>query len=127
MQGGLIIFFYSLSFVLLLPVMLLGILITPSKPSKPSAPKKPTPADLLKQIKKSKDSAHKALQTFETEYIDAQSCDRGVWMNLLDQFALCKWLETTEVVELQQRVIAANPNLKKEIENHISNSLKNRK
>lgn len=127
MQGSFITFFYCLSFVLLIPIMLLGILITPSKPSKPSAPKKPTPADLLKQIKKSKDSAHKALQTFEEEFIDAQSCDREVWMDLLDQFALCKWLETTEVVELQQRVILANPTLKKEIETHISNSLKNRK
>ncbi|RDU71151.1 hypothetical protein [Helicobacter brantae] len=127
MQSSFIIFFYILSFVLLIPIVLLGILITPEKPSKPSAPKKPTPQDLLKQIKKNKDSAHQALKNFEELFIDAQSCDRQVWMNLLDQFALCKWLETTEVVELQQRVIEANPQLKKEIENHISNSLKNRK
>lgn len=127
MQSSFIIFFYSLSFVLLIPIVLLGILITPQKPSKPSAPKKPTPQDLLKQIKKSKESALKALKSFEELYINAQSCDRQVWMDLLDQFALCKWLETTEVVEFQQRVIEANPQLKKEIETHISNSLKNKK
>lgn len=127
MQGSFITFFYCLSFILLVPILLLGILITPSKPSKPQAPKKLTPQDLLKQIKKSKESALKALQVFEEQFIDAQSCDREVWMELLDQFALCKWLETTEVVELQQRVISANPTLKKEIETHISNSLKNRK
>lgn len=127
MQGSFITFFYCLSFVLLVPIMLLGILITPSKPSKPSAPKKPTPADLLKQIKKSKESAHKALQTFEEEFIDAQSCDREIWMELLGQFALCRWLETIEIIELQQQAIMVNPQLKKEIEIHISNSLKNRK
>ena len=127
MQSSFIIFFYILSFVLLIPIVLLGILITPEKPSKPSAPKPPKPQDLIKQMKKSKENALKALKSFEALYIDAQSCDRQVWMNLLDQFALCKWLETTEVVELQQRVIEANPQLRKEIENHISNSLKNRK
>lgn len=127
MQGSFIAFFYCLSFVLLIPIILLGILITPSKLSTPSAPKKPAPQDLIKQMKKSKDNALKALQAFEQYFIDAQSCDRKVWMDLLDQFALCKWLETTEVVDLQQRVIAANPQLKKEIENHISNSLKNKK
>lgn len=127
MQSSFIIFFYSLSFVLLIPIILLGILITPQKPSKASAPKKPSPQDLLKQIKKNKESALKALKSFEELYINAQSCDRQVWMDLLDQFALCKWLETTEVVEFQQRVIEANPQLKKEIETHISNSLKNKK
>lgn len=105
----------------------MGILITPHKSAKPSAPKPPKPQDLIKQMKKNKESALKALKSFEELYINAQSCDRQVWMDLLDQFALCKWLETTEVVELQQRVIEANPQLKKEIETHISNSLKNKK
>lgn len=127
MQNSFIIFFYSLSFVLLIPIILLGILITPHKSAKPSAPKPPKPQDLIKQMKKNKESALKALKSFEELYINAQSCDRQVWMDLLDQFALCKWLETTEVVELQQRVIEANPQLKKEIETHISNSLKNKK
>lgn len=127
MQSGFILFFYSLSFVLLIPIMLLGILVSPSKPKAPSTPKKPTPSDLIKQLKKSKESAFSALQSFQTYFIDVQSCDRKVWLDLLDQFALCKWLETTEIVEFQQKVIAANPQLKKEIEAHISNALKNKK
>lgn len=128
MQSSLIIFFYSLSFVLLIPIVLLGILITPQEYTKPIlTPKKITPQDLFEQIKNSKESALQALKTFEELFIDARSCDKTVWMELLDQFALCKWLEVTEVVMLQQRIIQANPQLKKEIETHISNSLKNRK
>lgn len=126
MQTNYIFFFYGFAFTLLLPILILGYIITPTKKIKVK-PKTPKPKDIISWLGKNEKDARKALASFEEYYINEQSCDKDTWLNLLDKIALCKWFETTEVVEIQQRIIQANPTLQKEIENHISNSLKNKK
>ncbi len=126
MQTSYIFFFYGFAFTLLLPILILGYIITPTKKIKVKA-KTPQPKDVLSLLQKNEKDARKAIEIFEQYYIKAQSCEKSVWLDLLDKIALCKWFETTEVVQIQQRVIQANPSLQKEIETHISNSLKNKK
>lgn len=126
MQTSYIFFFYGFAFTLLLPILILGYIITPTKKIKIKA-KTPQPKDVLSLLQKNEKGARKAIEIFEQYYIKAQSCEKNVWLDLLDKIALCKWFETTEVVQIQQRVIQANPSLQKEIETHISNSLKNKK
>ena len=126
MQTSYIFFFYGFAFTLLLPILILGYIITPTKKIKIKA-KTPQPKDVLSLLQKNEKNARKAIEIFEQYYIKAQSCEKNVWLDLLDKIALCKWFETTEVVQIQQRVIQANPSLQKEIETHISNSLKNKK
>ncbi|WP_300223098.1 hypothetical protein [uncultured Helicobacter sp.] len=126
MQTSYIFFFYGFAFTLLLPILILGYIITPTKKIKIKA-KTPQPKDVLSLLQKNEKDARKAIEIFEQYYIKAQSCEKNVWLDLLDKIALCKWFETTEVVQIQQRVIQANPSLQKEIETHISNSLKNKK
>lgn len=126
MQTSYIFFFYGFAFTLLLPILILGYIITPTKKIKIKA-KTPQPKDVLSLLQKNEKDARKAIEIFEQYYIKAQSCEKSVWLDLLDKIALCKWFETTEVVQIQQRVIQANPSLQKEIETHISNSLKNKK
>ncbi|HIY43851.1 MAG TPA: hypothetical protein IAA23_02325 [Candidatus Helicobacter avistercoris] len=126
MQTSYIFFFYGFAFTLLLPILILGYIITPTKKIKVKA-KTPQPKDVLSLLQKNEKDARKAIEIFEQYYIKAQSCEKNVWLDLLDKIALCKWFETTEVVQIQQRVIQANPSLQKEIETHISNSLKNKK
>lgn len=126
MQTSYIFFFYGFAFTLLLPILILGYIITPTKKIKIKA-KTPQPKDVLSLLQKNEKDARKAIEIFEQYYIKAQSCEKNVWLDLLDKIALCKWFETTEVVQIQQRVIQANPSFQKEIETHISNSLKNKK
>ena len=126
MQTSYIFFFYGFAFTLLLPILILGYIITPTKKIKVKA-KTPQPKDVLSLLQKNEKDARKAIEIFEQYYIKAQSCEKSVWLDLLDKIALCKWFETTEVVQIQQRVIQAIPSLQKEIETHISNSLKNKK
>lgn len=126
MQTSYIFFFYGFAFTLLLPILILGYIITPTKKIKIKA-KTPQPKDVLSLLQKNEKDARKAIEIFEQYYIKAQSCEKNVWLDLLDKIALCKWFETTEIVQIQQRVIQANPSLQKEIETHISNSLKNKK
>lgn len=126
MQTSYIFFFYGFAFTLLLPILILGYIITPTKKIKVKA-KTPQPKDVLSLLQKNEKDARKAIEIFEQYYIKAQSCEKNVWLDLLDKIAFCKWFETTEVVQIQQRVIQANPSLQKEIETHISNSLKNKK
>ena len=126
MQTSYIFFFYGFAFTLLLPILIVGYIITPTKKIKIKA-KTPQPKDVLSLLQKNEKDARKAIEIFEQYYIKAQSCEKNVWLDLLDKIALCKWFETTEVVQIQQRVIQANPSLQKEIETHISNSLKNKK
>lgn len=126
MQTSYIFFFYGFAFTLLLPILILGYIITPTKKIKIKA-KTPQPKDVLSLLQKNEKDARKAIEIFEQYYIKAQSCEKNVWLDLLDKIALCKWFETAEVVQIQQRVIQANPSLQKEIETHISNSLKNKK
>ena len=121
MQTSYIFFFYGFAFTLLLPILILGYIITPTKKIKIKA-KTPQPKDVLSLLQKNEKDARKAIEIFEQYYIKAQSCEKNVWLDLLDKIALCKWFETTEVVQIQQRVIQANPSLQKEIETHISNS-----
>lgn len=126
MQISYILFFYGFAFTLLLPILILGYIITPTRKIKVKA-KPPKPKEILALLQKNDKSAKKGIALFEQYFIDAQSCDQETWFSILDKIALCKWIETTEVVQIQQRIIQANPTLQKEIETHISNSLKNRK
>lgn len=126
MQTSYIFFFYGFAFTLLMPILILGYIITPAKHIKVK-PKTPKPKEIASMLQKNQQEAQKALTLFEKYFLDAQSCDKDTWLNLLDQIALCKWFETTEIVEIQQRIIQANPTLQKEIETHISNSLKSKK
>lgn len=126
MKLSYILFFYGFAFTLLLPILILGYIITPAKKVKVK-PKIPQPKDILSLLTKNQNDAKKAISLFEEHYINAQSCEKKIWLELLDKIALCKWIETTEVVQIQQRIIQANPNMQKEIETHISNSLKNKK
>ncbi|RDU68704.1 hypothetical protein CQA62_05650 [Helicobacter cholecystus] len=125
MQINYILFFYGFAFTLLLPILILGYIITPTQKIKVVAP--PKPKDILALLQNNEKSAQKGSLLFEQYFLDAQSCDEQTWFNLLDQIALCKWLETTQIVEIQQRVIKANPTLEKKIETQISNALRNRK
>lgn len=126
MQTSYIFFFYGFAFTLLFPILILGYIITPAKKVKVKM-QPPKPKEILSLLQKNEKSAKKGIALFEQYFTSAQSCDQDTWFKLLDQIALCQWLETTEVVEIQQRIIQANPDLQKEIENQISNALKNKK
>lgn len=120
-QSNFLLFLYLLSFVLYIPIAILGLLLKP----KAKTPTAPTPQTLLKEIQKNQKSFSKALKDFETYFLNSQSCDQETWFNLIQAILSSKWLQSSQA--FQDKIKEANPSLQREINLLINKSLKNSK
>lgn len=126
MQSNLLIFFYLLSFVLFVPVVVIGSTLKKGNP-KPKPKKPPTPEEVLEGIQKSREDLFIAKKNFEKFFLESSRCDQELWFKIIEEFARSKWLETKEVSDFQEKIKNANPKLQKEITLTIGTALKNRK
>lgn len=127
MQTNFLVIFYLLSLIFFIPIAILGTLLQKNKDPIPEKKKIPTPQEILKGISSSKEDLLLAKEDFEKFFLKSSSCDRETWFKLIEEFALSKWLETKEVIDLQEKIKSINPALQKDITLTISKALKNRK
>lgn len=127
MQINFLILFYLLSFIFFIPIAILGTLFQSKEEPITPVKKNPTPQEILENISKSKDDLLRAKADFEKFFLNARSCNRDIWFEIIEAFALNKWLETKEVIDFQEHIKSFNPSLQKDITLTISKALKNRK
>lgn len=127
MQSNFLVFFYLLSLIFFIPIAVLGAFLKKSRKSAPPKKKTPTPQEILENIQKSQEDLLHAKKDFEKFFLKSSSCNRETWFKLIEEFALSKWLETKEIIDFQEKIKSANPNLQKDITLTISTALKNRK
>lgn len=124
MQNNFLLFFYIFSFILYIPIVILGSFL------KPPAKKQilpPTPETILENIKKGSKHTQKALSDFEELFLDANSCDQNIWFEMIKEFSLSPSLEIKEITNFQEKLKQVNPTLQNEIALTISVAIKNRK
>lgn len=127
MQSNFLIFFYILSFIFFIPIAILGAFFKKGKQPAPKKKKKPTPQEILENIQTSQEDLLRAKKDFEKFFLKSSSCDKETWFKMIEEFALSKWLETKEVIDLQEKIKTYNPSLQKDITLTVSTALKNRK
>lgn len=127
MQSNFLIFFYLLSLIFFIPVAILGAFLKKGKKPAPKKKKIPTPQEILENIQKSQEDLLHAKKDFEKFFLKSSSCDKETWFKMIEEFALSKWLETKEIINLQEAIKSVNPSLQKDITLTISKALKNRK
>ncbi|MCE3047677.1 hypothetical protein [Helicobacter kayseriensis] len=124
MQNNFIFFFYLLAFLLYIPTLILGTFLKPPTKKQISPP---TPQSILARIKKGSKYTKQALEDFEKLFLNAQSCDQTLWLEIIKEFALSPSLEIKEITSLQEKLKQNNPNLQNEIALTISVAIKERK
>lgn len=125
MHNSFLLFFYIFSFVLYIPVVILGSFLKPSIKKVKKLP--PTPEQILSNIKKDSKRTKKALSDFEELFLDANSCEQNIWLEMIKEFALSPNLQIKEITNFQEKLKQANPSLQNEIALTISVAIKNRK
>lgn len=122
-------FYWTASFLLAFPILLIGFVYTHLKPP-PPPPKIPTLKELSDTLKdiRNKEDYDALLQDFIEHYkVLPKNTSEGDWLELAGKLAESEFLDLDSSIKFGQDLEDANPKLQKSIANTVGLALKYKK